>query len=74
MIQQGKQGRAGARKGFPCHSVKLGLLANDNNRYEVDSNTFFLKVKQFFLLYVEGFIQNGSEVVLSMEIKRGWQM
>ncbi len=41
MVQQGKQGRVGAREGFPCNSVKLVLLAN-GNRYEVDSNTFFL--------------------------------
>jgi hypothetical protein len=41
MAQQGKQMRVGARKGFAYHSVKLVLLAN-GNRYEVDSNMFFI--------------------------------
>jgi hypothetical protein len=41
MAQQGKQLRVGAREGFAYHSVKLVLLAT-GNRYEVDSNTFFL--------------------------------
>jgi hypothetical protein len=33
--------RVGAREGFALYSVKLVLLAN-GNRYEVDSNMFFL--------------------------------
>jgi hypothetical protein len=41
MAQQGKQMRVGACEGFGYHSVKLVLLAN-GNRYEVDSNTFFV--------------------------------
>jgi hypothetical protein len=41
MAQQGKQMRVGAREGFAYHSVKLVLLAI-GNRYEVDSNAFFL--------------------------------
>jgi hypothetical protein len=44
MAQQGKQMRVGAREGFACNSVKLVSLAN-GNRYEVDSNTFFLSGK-----------------------------
>jgi hypothetical protein len=47
MAQQGKQGRIGVRKGFPCNSVELVLLAN-GNRYEVDSNTFFLSGKALY--------------------------
>jgi hypothetical protein len=47
MAQQNKQGRVGVRKGFPCNSVKLVLLAN-GNRYEVDSNTFFLSGKALY--------------------------
>jgi hypothetical protein len=42
MEQQGKQMRVGAREGFAYHSVKLVSLAN-GNRYEVDSNTFYLR-------------------------------
>jgi hypothetical protein len=42
MAQQGKQMRVGACEGFAYHSVKLVLLANGGNRYEVDSNTFAL--------------------------------
>jgi hypothetical protein len=41
MVQQGKQITVGAREGFAYRSVKLVLLAN-GNRYEVDSNTFFV--------------------------------
>ncbi len=48
MTQQGKQGSAGVCKGFPCNSVKLGLLAN-SNRHEVDPNTCFLSGKALFL-------------------------
>jgi hypothetical protein len=44
MVKQGKQGRVGAREGFPCNAVKLVLLAN-GNRYEIYSKTFFLVVK-----------------------------
>ncbi len=44
MAQRGKQRRVGVPKGFPCNSVKLVLLAN-GNRYEVDSNMFFLSGK-----------------------------
>jgi hypothetical protein len=44
MSQQGKQMRVGASRGFAYHSVKLVLLAN-GNRYEVDSNTFYLSGK-----------------------------
>jgi hypothetical protein len=47
MAQQGKQMRVGARKGFVYHSVKLVLLAN-GNKYEVDSNTFFLRGKALY--------------------------
>jgi hypothetical protein len=47
MAQQGKQMRVGAREGFAYLSVKLGLLAN-GNRYEVDSNTFFLSGKALY--------------------------
>jgi hypothetical protein len=36
-MEQGKQGRVGARKGFAYNLVKLVLLAN-GNRYEVDSS------------------------------------
>jgi hypothetical protein len=43
MTPQGKQMRVGACKSFAYHSVKLVLLAN-GERYEVDSNTFFLEV------------------------------
>jgi hypothetical protein len=45
-MAQGKQMRVGAREGFACNSVKLVLLANDN-RYEVDSCTFYKVVKLF---------------------------
>jgi hypothetical protein len=48
MSQQGKQVRVGAREGFAYRSVKLVLLAN-GNRYEIDSNTFFLSGKALFL-------------------------
>ncbi len=41
MAQQGKHIRVGAREGFVYHSVKLILLANID-RYEVNSNRFFL--------------------------------
>ncbi len=41
MAQQGRQMRVGSGEGFAYHLVKLVLLA-DGNRYEVDSNTFFL--------------------------------
>jgi hypothetical protein len=44
MTQQGKQMRVGACEGFAYHSVKLASLAN-SDRYEVDSNTFLLQVK-----------------------------
>ncbi len=47
MVQRGKQGRVGARQGFSCNSVKLGLLVNIN-MYEVDSNTFFLIFKAIY--------------------------
>jgi hypothetical protein len=47
MAQQGKQMRVGAREGFAYHSVKLVLLAN-GDRYEVDSNTFFLSGKALY--------------------------
>jgi hypothetical protein len=40
MAEQGKQMRVGAREGFAHNSVKMVSLADDN-RYEVDSNTFF---------------------------------
>jgi hypothetical protein len=40
MAQQGKQMGVGACEDFAYHSIKLVLLASDN-RYEVDSNTFF---------------------------------
>jgi hypothetical protein len=46
MEPQGKQMRIGAHKGFPCHSVKLVLLANGNT-YEVDFNHFPLSVEAF---------------------------
>ncbi len=45
--QQGKQGRVGVCEGFACNSVKLVSLAN-GNRYEVDSNTFFLSGKALY--------------------------
>jgi hypothetical protein len=51
MLQQGKQGRVGARKGFQCNSVKVVLVAN-SNRYEVDSNTFFLSCKALYPLKI----------------------
>jgi hypothetical protein len=44
MAQQGKQVRVGARKCFPCNSLKVVLLANCE-RYEVDWNAFFLVAK-----------------------------
>jgi hypothetical protein len=47
MAQQGKQMRVGAREDFAYRSVKLVLLAN-GNRYEVDSNTFFLGGKALY--------------------------
>jgi hypothetical protein len=47
MAQQGKQMRGGACKGFAYHSLKLVLLAS-GNRYEDDSNTFFLSGKALF--------------------------
>jgi hypothetical protein len=47
MAQQGKQMRVGACEGFAYHSVKLVLLAN-GNRYEVDSNTYFLSGKALY--------------------------
>jgi hypothetical protein len=40
MAHQCKQMRIVSREGFPCHSVKLVLLAY-GKRYEVDSNTSF---------------------------------
>jgi hypothetical protein len=40
-------GGVSACKGFRCNSVKLVLLAN-GNRYEVDSNTFFLSGKALY--------------------------
>jgi hypothetical protein len=43
--------RLGACKGFPCNSVKLVLLAN-GNRYEVDSNTFFLSGEALYPLKI----------------------
>jgi hypothetical protein len=46
MAQQAKQGKVGAREGFPYNSVVLVLLAN-GNRYEVDSKTFFLSGKPY---------------------------
>jgi hypothetical protein len=51
MAQQGKQMRVGAREGFAYRSVKLVLLAN-SNRYEVDSNTFFLSGKTLSILSI----------------------
>jgi hypothetical protein len=51
MVQEGKQGRVGACEGFPCNSVKPVLLA-DGNRYEVDSNTFFLSGKALYPLEI----------------------
>jgi hypothetical protein len=47
MAQQGKQMRVGAREGFAYHSIKLVLLAN-GNKYEVDSNSFFLGGKALY--------------------------
>jgi hypothetical protein len=47
MAQQGKQMRVGARKRFAYHSVKLVLVAN-GNRYEGDSNTFFISGKALY--------------------------
>jgi hypothetical protein len=47
MAQQGKKMRVGACEGFPDHSIKLVSLAN-SNRYEVDSNTFFLSGKALY--------------------------
>jgi hypothetical protein len=47
MAQQGKQMRVGAREGFAYPRVKLVLLANAN-RYEVDSNMFFLSGKALY--------------------------
>jgi hypothetical protein len=47
MAQQGKQIRVGARNGFAYHAVKLVLLAN-GNKYEVDSNAFFLSGKALY--------------------------
>jgi hypothetical protein len=41
-MEQGKQGRGGARETLPYTSVKLVLLANGNTD-EVDSNTLFAK-------------------------------
>jgi hypothetical protein len=41
-MANGKHWRVGVRKGLPCNSVKLVLLANNGNRYVIDSNTFFL--------------------------------
>ncbi len=46
MAQQGKPMRVGAREGFVYHTVKLVLLANDN-RYDVDSNTYFQAVRHY---------------------------
>jgi hypothetical protein len=44
MAQQGKQMRVGAYKGIAYQSVDLVGVAI-NNRFEVDSNTFFKVVK-----------------------------
>jgi hypothetical protein len=44
MAQQRKQMNVGAHEGFAYHSVKLVLPVNDN-RFEVDSNTFFKVIK-----------------------------
>jgi hypothetical protein len=40
MAQQGKQMRVGARKGFAYNSVKLVYQLANDNRYEVDYNTY----------------------------------
>ncbi len=47
MAQQGKQMRVGAREGFAYYLVKLVLQAN-GIRYEVGSNTFFLRGKTLY--------------------------
>jgi MFS superfamily sulfate permease-like transporter len=47
MAQQCKQMRVGAWKGFAYHSVKVVILAN-SNRYDVDSNKFFLGGKAVY--------------------------
>jgi hypothetical protein len=51
MAQQGKQMRVGARESFAYHSVKLVLLANVD-RYEVDTNTFFLSGEALYPLKI----------------------
>jgi hypothetical protein len=58
MAKQSKQMRVGAREGFAYHSVRLVLLAN-GNRYEVDSNTFYLSGEVLSL-----YIQNIADVQL----------
>ncbi len=41
MAQEGKRMRVDGREDFPHRPVKLVLLAN-GNKYEVNSNTFFV--------------------------------
>jgi hypothetical protein len=41
MAKQGKQMKVVSWEGFAYHSLKPVLLAN-GNKYQVDSNTFFL--------------------------------
>jgi hypothetical protein len=50
MAQQGKQMRVEARKGFAYHSLNLGLLAY-GNKYEVDSNTFYVSGKARYSIH-----------------------
>ncbi len=47
MAQQDKQIGVGARESFAYYSEKSGLLVNDN-RYAVDSNTFFLSSEALY--------------------------